>query len=78
MTQTTAKILKSDQVNIEGKCRLGLSKDNHSTHGSMNTSLKAPQAKIIENNDGYVVIQVVCSCGKQINIRGEYNGLNKS
>ena len=63
---------------VEGNYTLGLSQANHCSPGSMNTTLKAPQAKIIENNEGYVVIQVVCSCGEQINIRGEYNVTHKS
>ncbi len=36
----------------------------------MNSTLKSPQVKIIENNEGYVVIQVICSCGEQINLKG--------
>lgn len=73
MTQTTGKILKSDQVNFEGSYQLGLSQANHSTPENMNTIVKSPQVKILENNKGYVVIQVTCTCGKQIILRGEYN-----
>ena len=72
MTQVTGRILKSSQVNIEGKCQLGLSQANHSSAQNLKTSVRSPQAKIIENNEGYVIIQVTCSCGEQINIRGEY------
>ena len=78
MKQTTGKIIKSDQVNIEGTYQLGLSQANHCSHESMNTTLRTPQVKIIENNDGYVVIQVTCSCGQKINLKGEYNALNNS
>lgn len=78
MKQTTGKILKSDQVNIEGKYKLELSHGNHCSSESMNTTLKQPHVKIIENNDGYIVIQVICSCGEQINLKGEYNSNNKS
>ena len=72
MTQTTGRILKGSQVNMEGKYQLGLSQADHNSAPNMNTTVKEPQARIIENNEGHVVIQVVCSCGKQINIRGEY------
>lgn len=72
MAQTTVRILKSSQVNIEGKCLLGLPQKEHNSTLTMNTTVKQPQAGIIENNDEHVIIQVVCSCGKQINIRGEY------
>lgn len=73
MKQSTGKILKSDQVNIDGKYKLEFSHGNHCSPVSMNTTLRKPQVKIIENNEGYVVIQVICSCGQQINLKGEYN-----
>jgi hypothetical protein len=78
MTQTTGRILKGNQVNIEGKCRLGLSQANHNSAQNMNTMVNSPQARIIENNEEYVVIQVPCSCGKQITIRGKYVGSQSS
>jgi hypothetical protein len=78
MAQTTGRILKGNQVNIEGKYQLGLSQANHSSPENMNTMLKSPQVRIIENNAGYVVIQVTCSCGEQITLRGEYNESHKS
>ncbi len=78
MKQTTGRILKSDQVSIEGKYKIDLSQVNHCSPENMNTTLKSPQVKIIENNDGYVVIQVICSCGQQINIKGNYNAQKKS
>ncbi len=78
MEQTTKKILKSNQVNIEGKYKLELSQANHRSHDSLNNKLKSPQVKIIENNEGYVLIQVTCSCGEQINLKGNYITQNKS
>lgn len=78
MEQTAGKILKSNQVNIEGKYKLELSQTNHRSHDSLNNTLKSPQVKIIENNEGYVVIQVICSCGEQINLKGNYITQNKS
>ncbi len=78
MEQTSGKILKSNQVNIEGKYKLELSQANHCSHDGLNNKLKSPQVKIIENNEGYVVIQVICSCGEQINLKGNYIAQNKS
>lgn len=72
MAQAAGRILKSNEVNIEGTYQLGFSHADHKAAQNMNTTLKSPQAKIIENSDGYVIIQVVCSCGQQINLRGEY------
>ena len=78
MKQTTGRILKSDQVNVEGKYKLEMSHVNHCSTGNMNSALKSPQVKIIENNEGYIVIQVTCSCGEQINLKGNYITQNKS
>ena len=78
MKHTSGKILKSDQVVIDGKFKLDFSQFNHCTSDSMNTTLKSPQVNIIENNEGFIVIQVICSCGKEINLKGEYNPQNKA
>ena len=78
MKQTTGRILKSNQVNVEGKCQLGLSHAVHSSHENINNTLQEPKVRIIENNEGYVVIQVICSCGEQINLKADYNIPNKN
>jgi len=78
MKQTTGRILKSNQIHVEGKCQLGLSQAGHSSHENMNTTLQEPKVRIIENNEGYVVIQVICSCGEQINLKADYNVPNKN
>jgi hypothetical protein len=78
MTQTTGKILKSSQVSIEGKYQVGFSHANHNSPENLNSMPVSPKVKIIENNEGYVVIQVTCSCGQQINLRGEYKENHKS
>ncbi len=78
MTQAAGRILKGNQVNIEGTYQLGLSQADTKSAQNMNTTINSPQAKIIENNEGYVVIQVICSCGKQIDLRCEYVGSGQS
>ena len=78
MNHTTGRVLKSNQVNVEGKYKLEFSQANHSSCESMNIALKSPQVKIIENNEGHVIIQVICSCGEIINLRGEYNQQNQT
>jgi hypothetical protein len=78
MTQTTGKIFKSSQVSIEGKYQVGFSQANHNSPENMNSMPLSPKVKIVENNEGYVAIQVICSCGQQINLRGEYKEHNKS
>ena len=68
----TGRVLKSNNVNIEGKFHLGMSQVNSDYPGDMNAVIKKPQATIIENNEEYVVIQINCSCGQAICIRANY------
>ncbi|MEJ2647476.1 MAG: hypothetical protein P8016_03580 [Sedimentisphaerales bacterium] len=72
MTQTTGRILKGNEVSIEGKYQLGFPQTGHKSAQQISIAAKSPQARIIENSESCVVIQVVCSCGKHIDIRGEY------
>lgn len=72
MTQAAGRILKGNEVNIEGTYQLGFPQAEHKSVQNVNIAGKSPQVKIIENNEDFVIFQVVCSCGKQINIRGEY------
>ena len=72
MVQMTGRVLKSNNVNIEGKFHLGMSQMNSDYSGDMNTVMKEPHATIIESNQEYVVLQITCSCGQTIKIRGDY------
>jgi hypothetical protein len=68
MIQAKQRIIKGNDANIKGKYTI---ESPESTH-SINSVVKSPKVKIIENDAGYVVIQVNCSCGKDIYIKGEY------
>ena len=68
MIQAKQRIIKGNDASIEGKYTI----ESPDSANNINSAVKAPQARIIENNENYVVIQVNCPCGKDIHIRGEY------
>jgi hypothetical protein len=76
MTETSGQILKSDDVELEGRYHLGLVQDEFERGevAQTNDAAAAPQAQIIENHADHAVIEVVCSCGARVNLRCDYAG----
>ena len=75
MTETSGRILRSDDVELEGQYRLGLVPDEFeaSAQGPNNGVMAAPQARIVENGPTYAVIEVTCSCGAKVCLKCEYS-----
>ncbi|MCE5340918.1 MAG: hypothetical protein LLF92_07300 [Planctomycetaceae bacterium] len=70
--ENSARIIKGNNVKLEGTFSLdsGMSRPG-AAHGG--TALPAAvQARILENNPQYAVIEVICSCGTKTQIRCEY------
>ena len=80
MTEISGRILKSDDVELDGQYRLGLVPDKSDTSGAghANAVMAAPQAQIIENHPGHAVIEVTCSCGAQVCLKCEYSDVEVS
>ncbi len=76
MTETSGRILKSDDVELEGRYHLGLVQDEFEKGEAahMNDAAAAAQAQITENHADHAVIEVVCSCGAKVNLRCDYAG----
>ena len=74
MTETSGQILKSDDVELEGRYLLELVQDEceRGEPEQTNDAAVVPQAQIIENHADHAVIEVVCSCGAKVNIRCDY------
>jgi len=61
---TASRILKSTDLNMAGKKRLSAAPAPSSAHSG-----SSARAKILSQADGHVVIQVVCPCGQEIQLR---------
>ncbi len=61
-------ILKSDSVNVEG--RFSLDTDVPPTGNDTTGGLG--QARIVEQHEGFSIIELVCSCGQTLQIRCEH------
>jgi hypothetical protein len=73
MMQTTNRILKSDDVEVvEGQCHLDLGHPVSSAQHSKNAVTGTAKARILDNNNEYAVIELICSCGRKTIVRCEY------
>ncbi|MGD8501043.1 MAG: hypothetical protein PVJ86_10375 [Phycisphaerales bacterium] len=76
MARTSGRILKSDDVKLEGQYHLEVGRAETATAEPQQRSavLAAPQVSISENHPEYAVIEVTCSCGTKMCLRCEYAG----
>ena len=72
MQKRTGQVLKSDQVELQGKFQLNPGQTQVSKTGPNNPVAAAPQVRILENNPEYAVIGVICCCGTEFSIRCDY------
>jgi hypothetical protein len=78
MMQTINRVLKSDEVEIDGMCHLGIGRSALNTQHGKNTSSVAVKAKILDNNNDYALIELTCSCGKKTLVRCEYGEVSEA
>ncbi len=72
MGKTAGRILKSDDVKLEGRFHLDLAQAKPARPQQAGAALAVPQARIVENHPEYAVIEVTCSCGTGMCLRCEY------
>jgi hypothetical protein len=68
----SARIIKSNNVKLEGTFRLDAGMSRSAAAKDSAALAPAVQAKILESNPQYAVIEVTCSCGTRTQIRCEY------
>jgi hypothetical protein len=73
MLQPTNRILKSGDVDVEGRFALELGKAQPQGHNKNHTAGVA-KVRILENQNEYAVMEVTCSCGRKTVIRCDYGG----
>jgi hypothetical protein len=73
MMQTTNRVLKSDEVEIDGRCHLDIGRSVSSAQLGKNNNCAAAKARIFDNTNEYAMIELICSCGKKTLVRCEYS-----
>jgi len=72
MQKRTGQVLKSNQVELDGKFQLKPGQAQVNNARPNNPVLAAPQVKILENNPEYAIIGVTCCCGTEFTVRCDY------
>lgn len=80
MSRRIVTVLKSAQVLVSGSVRLepGDVAAPVRTTASAQTDAHPQQARIIESNDEYAVIEVICGCGGKSHIQCNYAPLTQN
>jgi len=72
MSKSAAHVLKNDEVQLEGRFQLDAAQAHSGKPRQISPALTTPQVRILENNQEYAVIGVICSCGTEMSIRCDY------
>jgi len=78
MINAAGHILKSSEVNFEGRLQLDLISPHPAHSEKRHISSVSPQATIVESSPEFAVIEVTCSCGTKIQLKCEYVPNNTS
>ena len=74
MRHRTIKILKKDKVKVGGSVQLD--GDNVSADSPAKPAgSTAQQARIVESNNEYAIIEIICSCGQKTHVQCNYSNL---
>jgi hypothetical protein len=76
MMQTMNRVLKSDEVEIDGRCHLEIGRSASSAQPGKNSNGVAAKARMLDNTNEYALIELICSCGKKTLVRCEYGDVS--
>jgi hypothetical protein len=76
MMQTMNRVLKSDEVEIDGRCHLEIGRSSSPAQPGKNNSGAAAKAKMLDNTNEYALIELICSCGKKTLVRCDYGDVS--
>lgn len=77
MIKTAGRIIKSDNVKLEGQFHLDPANVGSDLPGPHSAAVSEPQVRVMENNPQYAVIEVTCSCGRKMSLKCEYAGASE-
>lgn len=73
MDKAVARILRSDDVKVEGRFQLNV-EQAHKTEKRGTKDEGRRMARIVENHTEFAVIEITCCCGARTYLRCEYAG----
>ncbi len=77
MGRTLGRILKADNVKLEGQVHLDVVQVPAGPKGG-NAVSATPQVRIVENHPEFAVMEITCFCGAKTHLRCEYAGAESS
>jgi len=77
MGKTQGRILKSNDVILQGRIQLDMAHISTKQTKGQNSVLVAPQVRIVEKHSEFAVIEITCSCGTKTHIKCEYTEIEQ-
>ena len=78
MRRKVIKVLKKDKVKVGGSVQLKGGAGGGSNSGPAPSGTTAQQARIVESNNEYAIIEITCSCGQKTHVQCNYSHLAES
>jgi hypothetical protein len=72
MVKTTGRILKSENIKLEGRFHLDIAQAGSCLPKRTIAAASEPKVRMLENHPDYAIIEVTCSCGSKISVKCEY------
>ncbi len=72
MEKTAGRVLKANDINIQGSVCLGLGQSPKKQVPAGSVAACTPNAGIVEKTADFAVIEITCSCGTKTRIRCDY------
>jgi hypothetical protein len=72
MAKTAGRILKADEVKVEGTFVLDVTPSETGAAKQADADAAEPQVRILESRPDHSIIEITCSCGTSLNLRCEY------
>jgi hypothetical protein len=70
--KTLQRILKADEVALEGPVRLGLETAAATGSSQPPAPSAEPSVRMVQNHAEYVLLEVTCTCGRTTVVRCDY------
>ena len=78
MGKTAGRVLKAEDVKLEGLFHLDLIQADLSIPRGKKAAVAAPTARVVESRPEFVVVEITCSCGAKTQLKCEYAGADAS